>query len=71
LERVRGAGPIVDSADATAEDVVGFLAERGLTARGPGSGSLQLYVTDMPRSFTDVAARFLGHPVSDVRAIDL
>jgi glutamate racemase len=51
--------------------VVGFLAERDLTASASSDGKLQLYVTDLPRSFSDMATRFLGHPVADVRAIDL
>lgn len=63
--------PIVDSASATAEEVAAFLDERGqATARG-GKGGLHLLVTDVPKSFAVVAARFLGEPVEDVEPIDL
>ena len=63
--------PIVDSAEATADDLVTFLGERGLGATRTGPGALDLLVTDLPKSFADVAARFLGHEVGDVRAVDL
>jgi glutamate racemase len=63
--------PIVDSAEATAEDVAAFLVERRLAATRSGAGSLDLLVTDLPKSFADVASRFLGHEVGEVRAIDL
>lgn len=63
--------PIVDSAEATAEDVATFLRERGLGATRAGPGGLSLLVTDLPKSFAEVAPRFLGHPVTDVSAIDL
>ncbi|NUP10774.1 MAG: glutamate racemase [Polyangiaceae bacterium] len=63
---------IVDSAEATAEDVVSFLAERDLAAqRVPRDTSLELLVTDLPKSFAEVAARFLGHEIENVKAIDL
>jgi len=62
---------IVDGAAATAEDVAAFLAERRLLATRTGAGSLELLVTDLPKSFADVASRFLGHEVDVVHAIDL
>jgi glutamate racemase len=62
---------IVDSASATAEEVAGFLAERGQAALRSHRGGLELLVTDLPKSFADVAARFLGEPVTDVHQIDL
>lgn len=66
-------GPIaiVDSAHAIAEEVSGFLNERGQAARRDRRGNLELLVTDLPKSFADVAARFLGEPVSHVEQIDL
>ena len=67
--------PIVDSAVATADEVAGFLAERGQTATRAGTGRLSLLVTDLPKSFAAVAARFLGEPVGadgdGVEQIDL
>ena len=62
---------IVDSAEATAEDVARFLVERQLVATRAGSGELRLFVTDLPKSFAGVASRFLGHDVPHVEAIDL
>jgi glutamate racemase len=68
---------VVDSAHATAEDTARFLAERKL-ARIPSSpdasdarGTIRLLVTDLPRSFSAQASRFLGEDVGDVECIDL
>jgi glutamate racemase len=63
--------PVVDSASATAEEVGAFLEERGLAARGPERGRLEVLVTDRPRRFTEVAERFLGESVGDVEPVDL
>jgi glutamate racemase len=64
--------PVVDSAEATADEVVSFLSERGQAApRRAGEGSLELLVTDLPKSFASVATRFLGEPVERVEQIDL
>lgn len=63
--------PIVDSASACAAEVGTFLAERGLTRSGTAEGSLELLVTDLPKSFASVASRFLGREVNDVHPIDL
>jgi glutamate racemase len=60
---------VVDSAQATAEDVGAFLRARGLARTGPGS--IELSVTDVPRTFREVAGRFLGEEVADVAQIDL
>jgi glutamate racemase len=62
--------PVVDSATACAAEVAAFLAQRGLT-RSAGSASLELLVTDLPKSFATVASRFLGREVGEVHAIDL
>ena len=61
---------VVDSARATAEDVKAFLQARGL-ARVGSLGSVELLVTDIPRTFAEVAARFLGDAVGEVEQIDL
>ncbi|MDI3285703.1 glutamate racemase [Polyangium sp. 15x6] len=63
--------PIVDSASATADDVAAFLAERGQRTTRSGRGKLELFVTDLPKSFSVVAERFLGEPLGDVHQIDL
>jgi glutamate racemase len=62
---------IVDSASATADEIAAFLIERGQDATREERGRLELLVTDLPKSFSDVAARFLGEPVDDVSQIDL
>lgn len=63
--------PIVDSASACAAEVGAFLRDRQLARAAGGEGSLELLVTDLPKSFAVVASRFLGREVGDVRAIDL
>ncbi len=62
---------IVDSGEAAAFDVELFLRERGLAATGTAPGRLELLVTDLPKSFAEVASRFLGHETENVQAIDL
>ena len=70
-KRRSGSHTIVDSAHATAEDVAGFLAERDLATTRPHQGKLDLLVTDIPKSFREVASRFLGEAVEEVHQIDL
>jgi glutamate racemase len=73
---------IVDSAKATAAEVADFLAERKLARTGAAdagassgtsvrTGATRLLVTDMPRSFEEVARRFLGADLPPVEQIDL
>ena len=62
---------IVDSARAVAQDTHDFLHARGLAKDPGGRGSLHLLVTDMPGSFGEMAARFLGERPQEVEAIDL
>jgi glutamate racemase len=65
--------PVVDSAEATAAELASLLRERGLDAQRQPPAGLRMLVTDMPKRFGDVAARFLGRPVIglSVEAIDL
>jgi glutamate racemase len=62
---------VVDSASATAEEVAAFLDDREQRAVRPGGGRLELLVTDVPKSFADVASRFLGGSPTSVQQIDL
>lgn len=64
---------VVDSAAATADELARMLAERALATDASVDGRLRLLVTDVPRRFSQAAARFLGQPVDglDVEAIDL
>ncbi len=62
-----GAGAcVVDSADATAEELARTLHTREL-ARLAGPGDLALFVTDVPGRFGEVASRFLGRPIEGLR----
>ncbi len=63
--------PVVDSAGACAEEVSAFLRERGMATTRTAPGTLELLVTDVPKSFAVVASRFLGGEVGAVKAIDL
>ncbi len=68
---------IVDSAHATASDVKSFLETRGLAKKSadpPGRaapGRVELLVTDLPKSFGEIAGRFLGGDVPSVEQVDL
>ncbi len=63
---------IVDSANAVAHDVHAFLNSRGLArTESADRATLHLAVTDMPKSFAEIAQRFLGSAVQDVEQIDL
>ena len=65
--------PVVDSAEATAQELVLMLESRELCATRASVGRLRVLVTDMPKRFGEVASRFLGQPVTGlhVEAIDL
>lgn len=60
---------IVDSAEATADTVARWLAERDLAAAAPPS--FEYLTSDNPEHFRRVANRFAGHPVEDVRHVDV
>jgi glutamate racemase len=63
---------VVDSANAVAREVAGFLDTRDLR-RDPsrGAGTIKLLVTDMPKTFDATASRFLGAVVDGAEPIDL
>jgi glutamate racemase len=65
--------PVVDSAEAVADELFSLLSERSLSAERREPGRLSLLVTDVPKRFVEVGARFLGEDVSglSVEAIDL
>ena len=62
---------VVDSAQQTARDVRDFLLERGLNKTDKAPSKLRVLVTDMPKSFHDVATRFLGDAIQTVEQVDL
>jgi glutamate racemase len=61
---------IVDSATTMADSVADFLGERGLLAPAQ-QRTLDVLVTDMPKSFEMVAKRFLGGDLGRVQQVDL
>jgi glutamate racemase len=61
---------VVDSARTTACAVAEFLRERDLLAPDQ-ERTLDVLVTDMPKSFEAVAARLLGEVVGNVTQVDL
>jgi len=63
--------PVVDSAGQTAAEVGDFLRQRAMDNAQPSPGALRVMVTDMPRSFERVAARFLGEPIAGVEHVHL
>ncbi len=66
-ERVR----LIDSAEATAEEVARVLAAAGLQANVASDAEHQYFVTDVPDRFVEVGARFLGRPIPSAEQIDL
>jgi glutamate racemase len=62
---------VVDSAHATALDVRAFLEARDLARGGSARGAVSLLVTDVPRTFAETAARFLGEEAPKVELVDL
>lgn len=62
---------IIDTASAVADEVARFLSERGLDAPATPGARLEVLVTDLPGGFAEVAGRFLGEELTDVRQIDL
>ena len=63
---------IIDSAHAVAREVAAFLENRSLLRDASlGPGSVKLLVTDVPKSFDETAARFLGSAVAGAEQVDL
>src|SRR5262249_31290314 len=62
---------LVDSADATADEVSGLL-QRGVVAAAPGgTGGLDVYVTDLPDRIPELSVRFLGERVERAEHVDI
>ncbi|MFZ5802572.1 MAG: glutamate racemase [Candidatus Omnitrophota bacterium] len=58
---------LIDSAAPTARKLKTVLTERGLLARRPGTGELQIFVSDLSSNFRRVGERFLGEKLRGVR----
>ncbi len=64
--------PVVDSAEATADEVADWLQDGTLpAASAAATPALELLVTDRPASFGDVARRFLSEPLPDAELVDI
>jgi glutamate racemase len=61
---------IIDSAQAASEELLCLLEKNGLR-RTEGSGSSQIYVTDLPQRFERVGRLFLGGNLPSVSRVDL
>ncbi len=57
---------LIDSGQAAALAVRGYLLDNGMANPGPGAGTLRCYATDNPERFAAVAQRFLGRPTPNV-----
>ncbi len=60
---------LIDSAEATAQDVERVLRQQDLLNDGKSRGKVALFVTDRPRSFARLANQFLGgtsHPAQEL-----
>lgn len=71
---LKGEVRVVDSAQATAEQLARLLTDKGAAAAPSQGGSIQqLLVTDLPGRFSEVATRFLGRSLEgvNVQQIDL
>lgn len=66
-----GGVTLIDSAEVTAQAVVGDLAQHGMNAPRDKSPTSLLYATDLPPDATALASRFLGEPVETVNLLDL
>lgn len=68
--------PVVDSAQATAEELAVLLRDRGMEVddgAGDRQGTLRILVTDKPGPFASIASRFIGYSVDEasVEQVDL
>ncbi|MDD5765948.1 MAG: glutamate racemase [Candidatus Marinimicrobia bacterium] len=62
---------IVDTSVETAVDVENILKEKDMLNTGTGQTHHQFYVSDFPQKFEEIADRFLGQSLPDVKRISL
>jgi glutamate racemase len=65
--------PVIDSAHAVADDLAHLIEARELGTERQDEGKLRIYVTDVPKMFSESASRFLGRDIDslNVTAVDL
>lgn len=61
---------LVDSAEATAQEIARILSERSITSTA-GTGTNSFFVSDIPLKFQEIAQRFLGSSVPLVTQIEV
>ncbi|MGZ5957915.1 MAG: glutamate racemase [Myxococcaceae bacterium] len=62
---------LVDSADATADEVEELLSRGGVGRASAGAGGLRVFVTDLPERIPELSARFLGERVERAEHVDI
>ncbi|MEP7272312.1 MAG: glutamate racemase, partial [Acidobacteriota bacterium] len=62
---------LVDSAEATAEEVAALLASHNLLEQGDASAEQRFFVTDAANRFHRIAKRILGGPLPHLEAVEL
>jgi glutamate racemase len=62
---------LVDSAEATAEEVATLLASGAVRAGPSSGGTMSLYVTDVPDRIPELSSRFLGERVEHAEQVDI
>jgi glutamate racemase len=62
---------LVDSAETLAAAAARRLEAAGLRRDGEDAGRLAFYLSDLPWTFTEIGARFLGRPIGEVHTVNL
>ncbi len=62
---------LIDSGSETAHILTNLLQEKQMTAKDSSEGRLTVLLTDLPRRFREVGARFLGQPLDDIGLVSL
>lgn len=62
---------VIDSGSCAAEALKSFLAAENLSNNSDTEGVCKYFVSDQPYNFSEIASRFLGERVSDVKQISI
>jgi len=63
---------LIDSAPSTSKRLLEVLKQRNLlNGKNGRKGKLEVYVSDLPRDFLKIGARFLGHPIHHLKTVSL
>jgi len=62
---------LIDSGEATAEEVERMLEREGLRNTSTHRPNLQFHVSDIPAKFTEVGERFLGQKLGRVHRVQI